>query len=61
MDPERKKTINGHEVCEFYWAGKMVVYINHHLTPETFPAACERLASLKDGEDPLKLPEDHAA
>lgn len=50
MDPERKKTINGNEVCEFYWAGKMVVYINHHLTHETFDAACERLSKLKEGE-----------
>lgn len=43
MSPDRVKVIDEHKVEEFYWAGKMIVYIDHHLTEETFEQACNRL------------------
>lgn len=43
MTPERKKTIDGTKVEEFYWAGKMVVYIDNQRTDESYDAACKRL------------------
>lgn len=45
MSPERRKWIDNKLVEEYYWAGKMVVYIDHHATKETFEQACERLAN----------------
>lgn len=44
MSPERRKEINGIKVEEYYWSGKMVVYIDNHKTGESFDQACERLA-----------------
>jgi len=32
MTPDKKKTINGHKVEQFYWGGKDVVYIDHRAT-----------------------------
>lgn len=43
MSPDRVKIIDGNRVEEFYWAGKMVVYINNRATDETFEKACSRL------------------
>jgi hypothetical protein len=37
MQPDRKYVRkNGDKVEEYYWAGKMVAYINNHLTPLDF-------------------------
>lgn len=43
MTPDRVKVIDDNRVEEFYWAGKMVVYINNRATEETFEKACNRL------------------
>lgn len=43
MSPEKKKIINGYLVEEYWWAGKLVVYIDHHATEETYDEACNRL------------------
>lgn len=43
MTPDRVKVIDDNRVEEFYWAGKMVVYINNRATDETFEKACIRL------------------
>lgn len=32
MTPERKTYVDGHLVEEFYWNGKMVVYVDHRAT-----------------------------
>lgn len=45
MAPDRKKIIEGTLVEEYYWAGKVVVYLDHSLTTETFDEACKRLAT----------------
>lgn len=50
MQPERKRDIGKHWVEEYYWAGKMVVYVDNHATEETFEKACERLAAEDSGE-----------
>ena len=49
MSPERKTIIDDTEVEEYYWAGRMVVYIDNRLTNETYEAACKRL-NLEAGE-----------
>ncbi len=37
MNPNKKKTINGHKIEQFYWEGRTnVVYIDHRLTNELF-------------------------
>ena len=43
MNTTRKEMIRGHKVEEYYWHGEYVVYINNHLTQETFLGACKRL------------------
>jgi len=45
MSPIRKKTINGYEVKEFYWAGRYPTYVDNFKTEETFEEACDRLAN----------------
>ncbi len=39
MSPERKRVINGNLIEEYYWAGKIVVYVNHALSEYTFEEA----------------------
>ena len=36
MQPDKKKTVNGHKVEQFYWAGKNVVYIDNRLTSKKY-------------------------
>ena len=36
MNPDKKKTIKGHKVEQFYWAGKDIVYIDERLTNKLF-------------------------
>lgn len=55
MSPERKTIIDDRKVEEFYWAGKLVVYIDNRLTDETYEAACKRL-NLEAGQNHL---DDH--
>ena len=43
MTAERKTEVNGHRVEEYYWAGKMVVYIDNFSTEETYKEAVKRL------------------
>jgi hypothetical protein len=43
MTPERTKVIDDTKIEEFYWAGKMVVYVNNQLTPGSFDQVCNRL------------------
>ena len=43
MTPERRKEINGHVVEEFYWAGRLPVYVDNRLVQKTFKEACVEL------------------
>lgn len=52
MTPDRKTIIDDRKVEEFYWAGRLVVYIDNHLTDETYEAACKRL-NLEAGQREL--------
>lgn len=45
MSPDRKIVIGGKLVEEYYWAGKMVVYIDHYATEETYEEAVARLGN----------------
>jgi hypothetical protein len=41
MSPERSKVVGDQKIEEFYWAGKMVVYINNWLSALSYEAAVE--------------------
>ncbi|MCW8960160.1 MAG: hypothetical protein OQK29_01270 [Ignavibacteriaceae bacterium] len=43
MNANRAKTIKGVKVEEFYWNGRLVVYIDNHKTDESFDSAVKRL------------------
>lgn len=43
MTPERKRIVNGVEVCEYYWAGDYPVYIGGRLSGMTFDGAVRML------------------
>ena len=51
MRPERRSVVDGQQVEEYYWAGKMVVYVDHHATDESFEAACRRLKENTDADN----------
>jgi len=43
MGPRRKAIIGDRLITEYYWAGKMVTYVNHRKTDELFDEAVKRL------------------
>jgi hypothetical protein len=43
MTPDKKKTVNGRKVEQYYWAGKNVVYIDNCLFDGTFDEAVHRV------------------
>ena len=45
MNPARKEYANGQMVEEYYWNGRMIVYIDNKLSGETFDDAVSRLRS----------------
>lgn len=52
MEANRKKQIGQDKVEEFYWAGKMVVYLNNRIQTQTFDELCSDL------EDELEYQND---
>ena len=36
MSPDRHKIVNGKKVEEYYWAGKMVVYVDNWAVTQSF-------------------------
>ena len=50
MSPERKQTIRGYSVKEYYWAGRYPCYVDNRLSAEDFDKTVERL---RRGEEPL--------
>lgn len=50
MTPERKRTIRGHVVEEFYWSGRYPCYVDHRLCAENFD---ETIARMQRGEPPV--------
>lgn len=36
MEPDRKIVIGDDQIEEYYWAGKMVCYVNHRLSERSF-------------------------
>lgn len=47
MSPDRKKIIGNVKIEEYYWAGKIVVYVDNHLSDLSFEDAC-RAAELAE-------------
>lgn len=47
MKPERSKTIGCHTIEEFYWSGKLVVYVdNERVDGVSFEDACLRVDAM---------------
>lgn len=36
MTPERETVVNGKKIQEYYWAGRMVVYVNNYKSERTY-------------------------
>lgn len=49
MRAERVQTVNGHTIEEYYWCGRMVVYIDNKKYKGTFEEAVEK--TLKEALD----------
>lgn len=49
MEPERKETINGHKIHEYYWAGDFVIYIDNYLFNGTWEDAIKACGGKPDG------------
>lgn len=43
MTPERRVLVGDHTVEEFYWAGDMVVYVDHQLVKKSYEQIVEEL------------------
>lgn len=43
MSPDRKETVNGKLVEEYYWAGEYVVYVDHRAAKGSFEKIIEKL------------------
>ena len=56
MTPERKTIIDGHEIAEYYWTGKMVTYVDHRLWDGTYQEAIDKLLA-GEGEDGNQNPD----
>lgn len=52
MTPERSERIGNVLVEEFYWAGELVVYVDHHLTREYFEEAVARVRKEQEKATP---------
>ncbi len=50
MTPDRKQIVNYKKIEEYYWNGRMVVYVDNQATDETFQQAVERAK-----QEPLNL------
>ena len=44
MEAKRRTTIKGRDICEYYWNGKMVVYIDNKLSSLGFDEAIEAVS-----------------
>lgn len=47
MTPDRIAYINGHKIEEFYWAGKMVVYVDSRTFDGDYSQAIEQVKAEK--------------
>jgi hypothetical protein len=45
MSPDKRQTVNGHKVEQYYWAGKNVVYIDNRLFDGSFDEAIRSLST----------------
>ncbi len=52
MAPERSKTVNGHKVNEYYWAGEYPVYVNSRFYEGTFEQAVEAVEKWPEAFEP---------
>ena len=48
MTPRRQEVINGKKIKEYYWAGDLVVYVDHHAVDSSFEKTCEDIREDKE-------------
>lgn len=48
MSPTRKETVNGRTVAEYWWAGKLVVYVGHHAVFDEYDSVCSKLRNWRE-------------
>lgn len=48
MTPERKIEIDGHLIEEYYWAGKLVVYLDHRVIDQTYEEVQKMVRALHE-------------
>ena len=56
MTPDRKCWVNGRLIEEYYWGGKMVVYVDHHAFEGSYGAAQNCAATREPVGDRAKCP-----
>lgn len=56
MTPERKEQIGPHKVEEFYWNGRMIVYVDNQLSGSTFEAAVDGIKGMLEHEEEKRRP-----
>ena len=55
MSPEKTKKIGPHLIEEFYWNGKMIIYVDNKKTNETFESACRGVEESLDHEQEISM------
>lgn len=50
MSPDKVKTIRGHKIEQFYWAGRNVVYIDNRLTDWKYDEITSETIALASAE-----------
>ena len=58
MTPNKRKTVNGKLVEEYYWSRQLVVYIDHYPTEESYDEAISRLSKEQSDADSLEIQSD---
>lgn len=46
MQPERHTSVNGHKIEEYYWNGKMAIYLDNNLFAGTYGYAIKMAEKL---------------
>lgn len=54
MQPQRKCTINGKLIEQYYWAGELVVCVDHYAVETTYDQAVEAIRREAEQEGKAK-------
>lgn len=51
MSPERKEMVNGKLVEEYYWAGELIVYVDHYAATGRYETVVDKIRR----NEPVKM------